>query len=239
MPTSTRNNGQGEHGFLVDLEGGVTLGPLTVPVMAIYSSGNKASDNIGNRAGTPDRLNYYQPLYIDVAYGAGRISEVLSLNSIDYLKSFALGSSLHEGAAIGYDRYGRFDLGVRPKYALTPAVTITGLAAAHWTAEEVDTNAGFSAVTGLVPSPDAQQRGRRYLGTDTAVMLTYALAPGLTFDMGAGIFWVGEALERCNVNESSTTFPIPALAVGTTGCTTGRKDPKDAYWGAARVRYQF
>ena len=211
------------------------MGPLTVPVVFVYTTGNKASTNIGNRAGKPKDVNYYQPLDVDGAYGSGRISEVIANNSIDYIKGYSLSTSISRSVAIGYDRYGAIDIGVRPKYALTPAVTLTGFAASHWAAEKVDTNAGFSVATGLVPAPDGAQRTKSHIGEEIAAFLTYAFAPGVTFDIGSGIFFPGEALERCNISETTAS----ALAVGTGGCTTGRKKPKDAYWGAARVRYQF
>jgi hypothetical protein len=226
---------QNDHGYYLDLEGGVTLGPLTVPVIAIYSPGNKASTNIGNRAGKPNDVNYYQTLYVDGSWGTGRISEVLSNNSIDYVKGFALSTALSKSVAVGWDRYGAVDVGVRPKYAMTPALTVGALVATHWTPEKVDTNAGFSVQTGLVPAPNGSQRGRIHLGEDFALYLTYVFAPAVTFDIGSGILFTGNALTRCNISETTAS----ALAVGTTGCTTGRKDAKDAYWGAARVRYQF
>jgi hypothetical protein len=225
---------QDTQGWYVDLEGGVTMGPLTVPVVLVYTPGNKAKTNIGNRAGKPQDVKYYQSLDVDGAYGSGRISEVIANNSIDYIKGYALSTSINKNV-MGYDRYGAIDVAVRPKYAVTPAVTLTGFVASHWAAEKVDTNAGFNANTGLVPAPDGQQRTKTYLGSEVAAFLTYAFAPGITFDVGSGIFFPGEGMERCDTSESTGA----ATAVGTGGCPQGSRDLKNAYWGAARVRYQF
>jgi hypothetical protein len=224
---------QKEHAFLVDLEGGLTLGPLTLPVIAIYSPGNKATDNIGNRAGSVEKVNYYQTLYQDTGYGSGRITEIFAPNSVDYIRRFASGTGIQQGATVGYDRYGRFDLGVRPKYALTPSVTIGGLFATHWTAEKVDTNGAFEATRGIIPSTNP--RGRRHLGEEIAVFVTYAFSPGITFDWTAGILFPGSALERCRNEETAAT----ATAVAAAGCPGGRSDPHEAYWTGARIRYQF
>ncbi len=226
---------QSESAWIADIRGGFRIGALNLEGAFVYSPGNDAEDNIGNAPGRLKTVKYYQPLNNDIAYGSGGgLSEFINLNSIDYFRGYAVGTSMFQGATIGYDRYGRMDFVFKPSYALTPALTVRGLVGFHFTAEDTDRNARFNAATGLFPAPrGSQDTDSNYLGTEVNLGLTWAFAPGLRLDAGAGWFKPGEAYERCRGGGDV------AVATGTV-CTTGHSNNlQDAYWSGARVRYTF
>jgi hypothetical protein len=220
--------------WILDLRGGFRIGSLQLDGLFVYSPGNDAEDNIGQVPGKVKNAKYFTVLGNDIAYGAGgAISNFFALNGIDYIKGYAVGTSLFQGGNTSYDRYGRFDLGFKPSYALTPALTIHSLLAAHWTAEDVDRNARFNAATGLYPAPrGSQDADSKYLGTELNLGVTWRFAPGLTLDAGTGVLFAGKALERCRAGgDTAATLATP--------CTDGHTGTNDAYYTAARVRYTF
>ena len=234
---------QDEYAWIVDVRGGYRVGPLNLEGFFVYSPGNSAEDNIGTAPGRLKAVKYYQPLNNDIAYGSGGgLSEFLNLNSIDYFRGFAVGTSMFEGGSIGFDRYGRWDIGFKPSYAVTPALTVRGLVAGHWTAESVDKNAHFNAATGLFPAPrGSQDRNSNYLGTEFNLGLTWAFAPGLRLDAGAGWLSPGGAVERCRGGNTATAPGLQDQIVTVeTPCTDGHSSNlQDAYWSGARVRFTF
>jgi hypothetical protein len=222
--------------WILDLRGGFRIGSLQLDGLFVYSPGNDAEDNIGQVPGKVKNAKYFTVLGNDIAYGAGgAISNFFALNGIDYIKGYAVGTSLFQGGNTSYDRYGRFDLGFKPSYALTPALTIHSLVAAHWTAEDVDRNARFNAATGLYPAPrGSQDADSKYLGTELNLGVTWRFAPGLTLDAGTGVLFAGKALERCRggvIGDTAASLATP--------CTDGHSGTNDAYYTAARVRYTF
>ena len=78
-----------------------------------------------------------QPLDTDTSYAADWGTQIFSLG-IDYFNILQFGGS-NPGVTIGYDRYGRIQLGAKVAYAVTPALTIGAAVTPNWTAEKVDT----------------------------------------------------------------------------------------------------
>jgi hypothetical protein len=124
--------------------------------------------------------------------------------------------------AIGYDRYGRIQAGVKAAYAVTPAWTVGLGVTSSWTAKEVDTDSTLSAAAGLTPSAGADG-DERYLGTEVNLATTYRFAPGLAFDIATGYLFAGDALGH----SSTGAFQ------------TGSKDPDNVFIATSRVRFSF
>jgi hypothetical protein len=199
--------------WFADIRAGFQVGPLTLSAMAMYTSGNKASHDL------TDKVRFYQPLNTDTSYGADWGTQIFSLG-IDYFNIlYSPVGGLNPGVAIGYDRYGRMQLGLKAAYAFTPALTIGAAATANWTAQKVDTDSTLTAAGGLAPSAGASG-DERYLGTEANVSVTYRFAPGVTFDLAGGYLFAGDAL-------------------GYTSARSSTKDPEDVAIATARVRFAF
>src|SRR6185503_10241662 len=121
--------------WLVDVQGGFQLGPLLIEARAMYTTGNKAGDNIAKG------INYFEPLDLDTNYW------------ITWSNIFALGVDYFNGNPhsmannIGYDRYGRGGFGVRVTYSLTPELAIYTSVSPTWTAQKVDTDTTVAGIT--------------------------------------------------------------------------------------------
>jgi hypothetical protein len=214
--------------WLVDLEGGFQLGPLLLESRAIYSTGNKARDNIGRSQ------RYFEPLNNDFGYYSGW-SSILSLSPADYLTGGSLGFMADK---IGYDRYGRASIGFRATYSLTPTLAVYGIITPAWTAEKVDTDTTLSTpgVDGLarvrVCSRAADIGGTcfvkgdsRYIGTDLNLGTTWRFAPNTVFDLTGGYLVAGHALDDRECDATGTT------------CTKERAH--NGYTVSARLRMAF
>jgi len=195
--------------WFFDVRGGFQVGPLTISAMGLYTTGNKAGDNLRSD------VDFYQPLNTDTSYAADWGTQIYSLG-IDYFNILQFGGT-NPGLAIGYDRYGRIQVGGKVAYAFTPALTIGGAATANWTAEKVDTDS--TLVNGLTPSAGASG-DERYLGTEVNLSATYRFAPGLAFDLAGGYLFAGDAL-------------------GYTSARSSSKDPSDVFIATSRVRFSF
>ena len=199
--------------WFADVRAAFQVGPLTLSGMAMYTSGNKASDNLARD------VNFYQPLNTDTGYAADWGTQIYSLG-IDYFNIlYSPVAGLNPGVAIGYDRYGRIQLGAKVAYAVTPALTIGGAVTANWTAEKVDTDSTIAQFTGLTPSA-AAKGDERYLGTEANLSATYRFAPGVAFDLAGGYLFAGDAL-------------------GFTSARASTKDPSDVVIATSRVRFSF
>jgi hypothetical protein len=198
--------------WFFDVRAGFQVGPLTISGMGLYTTGNEANDNLGRD------VNFYQPLSTDTSYAADWGTQIFSLG-IDYFNIlYSPVTGNNPGVAIGYDRYGRMQVGGKVAYAVTPALTVGGAVTAAWTAEKVDTDGTLSAA-GLTPS--AAARGdERYLGTEVNLSTTYRFAPGVTFDVATGYLFAGDAL-------------------GFTSARASTKDPSDVFTATSRVRFSF
>jgi len=83
--------------WFVDVRAGFQVGPLTLSAMGMYTTGNKAGDDLTGK------IRYYQPLNTDTSYAADWGTQIYSLG-IDYFNILQFGGT-SPGVAIGYDRY--------------------------------------------------------------------------------------------------------------------------------------
>ncbi|MEX2146563.1 MAG: hypothetical protein WED01_06070 [Candidatus Rokuibacteriota bacterium] len=211
-PTTLRE--QDLSAWIVDVEAGWRLGPLNLEVRGMATSGNKASDNLG------DDFQVYQPFQSGNAYWIGW-GEAVGIGSVDYLSSlFGFSNALSLPAQPSYDRYGRIMFAARATYSVTPALNVYGIVTPMWTLEKVDTDGTASPATGITPSAGASGDSR-YLGTGLTAGFTYRFAPGVTFDAVYGYLVAGSALDIA-----------PAAGAGS-------RDAKDVQTATARVRFTF
>ena len=177
--------------WLVDLRAGFQLGPLLLEGLLAYSTGNKARNT------TLGSVNYYQPLTTDTSYQADWGSQLTALG-IDYLNAYneAAGRIAYSGNQIGWDKYGRGQIGFKATYAFTPALSVMGGVNGHWTAEEVDRNSTAVAGAGLLPSFTGGARDpSRFVGTEFFALVSWRFADGLVWDNAAGYMLNGPALD--------------------------------------------
>ncbi len=221
--------------WLVDVRAGMQVGPLSLGFMGMYTTGNDAKDS------PYGKVHYFQPLDTDTGYAADWGTQILSLG-IDYyqiLYGGAAAAGVNPGVAIGYDKYGRMQGGVKVAYAVTPAFTVGAGVTAAWTAEKVDTDSILVANAGLLPSQTCRTTGNtcrpegdhRYLGTELNASMTYRFAPGLALDLAAGYLFAGPALGHRYNNTADYSAANPPV-----GRDLG---VHDVILTTARVRYQF
>src|SRR6059036_1820642 len=125
--------------FLVDIIGSYQLGPLLLELRADYSTGNKARDNLAKG------IRYFQPLTTDGIYYAGW-AQIMALG-VDYFNGVSMAGM---GSNIGYDRYGRAQLGFRATYTVVPPLSFYAVVSPTWTAEKVDTDTNSGLLPGAV-----------------------------------------------------------------------------------------
>ncbi|HEX7788352.1 MAG TPA: hypothetical protein VF653_19185 [Methylomirabilota bacterium] len=177
--------------WLVDLRGGFQLGPLLLEGLVVYSTGNNA------RSTTLNNVNYYQPLTTDTSYLADWGTQLTSLG-IDYLNAYneAGGRMAYPGAQIGWDKYGRGQVGFKATYAFTPALRAMAGVNGHWTAEAVDRNSTVVPGGGLLPSFTGGPRDTsHFVGTEFMALVSWRFADGLVWDNAAGYMLNGPALD--------------------------------------------
>lgn len=179
--------------WLVDIRGGFQLGPLLLEALVAYSSGNSARNN------TLGTVRYYQPLNTDTGYQADWGSSITGLG-IDYLNAFneAAGRIAYSGNQIGWDKYGRMQLGVKATYAITPELSVMAGANGHWSAEKMDRNGSVvTAGQGITPvfTGPTPRDNERFVGTELMALITWRFAPGLTWDNQFGYMFMGPALD--------------------------------------------
>ena len=208
--------------WLLDVIASYQLGPLLLEARGIYSTGNKARDNLSLSK------RYYEPLDQDGSYNNGW-GMILVGTGVDYFNGGG-GPSQSMATNVGYDRSGRASLGFRATYSLTPALAFYGIASPTWTAEKVDTD------TTVVLAPQQTYTNRatvddqswvkgdsRYLGTELDLGLTWRFAPNTAFDLQGGYLFAGSALNTAELLNGVHT----------------RRDANDAYLVSARVRLAF
>jgi len=225
---ATRTNGTvgkmrgDKSAWLLDVIASYQFGPLLLEARGIYSTGNKARDNLSLSK------RYYEPLDLDGGYNTGW-GAILVGTGVDYFNG---GGGPSQGMAnlVGYDRFGRASLGFRATYSLTPALAFYGIVSPTWTAEKVDTD------TTVVLAPQQTFTNRatvddqswvkgdsRYLGTELELGLTWRFAPNTAFDLQGGYLFAGSGLNTAEVLNGVHT----------------RREANDAYTLAARVRLAF
>ena len=216
--------------WLFDTVGSFQSGPLLIEVRGIYSTGNKAGDNLAKR------ISYYEPLDEDTSYYAGW-AQILALG-VDYFNG-APSSNGGMATNVGYDRYGRAQLGIRGTYSLTPALNLYTVISPTWTAQKVDTDTGVAAAFGnsgvgnrTIVSNQSQVKGdSRYIGTEWDLGTTWKFAPNTAFDLAGGWLFAGGALDN--------TECVGGAAGTCAGGTLVKKTANDAWTIASRVRLSF
>ena len=212
--------------WLFDIIASYQLGPLLLEFRGAYSSGNKARDNLSLSK------RYYEPLDLDTGYWSGGWLGILGLG-VDYFNGGG-GSNQGMDSNIGYDRYGRGQFAFRATYSITPAWSIYGVVAPTWSAEKVDTDTACPAITVgnsqsgctsrvAVNSQSFAQGDSSYIGTELNGGMTWRFAPNAAFDLAAYYLFAGSALDQ--------TEQLNGVAV--------KRDARDAYYAAARVRLSF
>jgi hypothetical protein len=218
--------------WLVDIQGGFQLGPLLLEARGIYSTGNKAHDNLSRR------VNYFQPLDLDTGFYAGW-ANIIALG-IDYFNGGNLANMANN---VGYDRYGRAQLGFRATYSLTPELAVYGIISPTWAAEKVDTDTGIALnassstnnIRVCANVKDAKDRcfvkgDDRYIGTEVDLGTTWRFAPNTAFDLVGAYLFAGHALD-------SRFCPNGAAAAAQGACY--KEKAHDGWTVAARVRMSF
>jgi hypothetical protein len=204
--------------WLVDVRGGFQLGPLLLEALAAYSTGNTARNN------TLGTVRYFQPLTTDTGYQADWGSSLTALG-IDYLNAWneAAGRIAYPGNQIGWDKYGRMQLGAKATYAITPDLSIMGGANVHWSAEKIDRNGTPTAGAGITPqfTDPTPRDNKRYVGTELMALITWRFAPGLVWDNQFGYMFMGSALD------------------GVTDPTVGPRNTNNPFMLTSRVRFTF
>lgn len=206
--------------WLVDVRGGFQLGPLLLEGLVAYTTGNTVRNN------TLEDVHYFQVLNTDTGYQADWGSQLTALG-IDYLNAFneAAGRIPYSGNQIGWDKYGRIQIGAKATYAITPSFSVMGGVNVHWTAQEVDRNALAGAGSGLATAwtgPTRVDRDRsRYVGTELFSVVSYTIMPGVRWDNAFGYMFMGDALD------------------GVTDATAGGQNTNAPWMITSRVRFTF
>ncbi len=212
--------------WLFDVIASYQLGPLLLEARGMYSTGNKARDNLALSK------RYYEPLNLDTGYFSGGWLGILGLG-VDYFNGGG-GANQQMDTNIGYDRYGRAQFAIRATYSITPALSVYGVVAPTWAAEKVDTDTGCPALTvatsntgcvtrTAVNSNSFAEGDSRYIGTEVNGGFTWRFAPNTAFDLAAYYLAAGSALKM--------TEQLNGVAV--------KRDQNDAYYASARVRLSF
>jgi hypothetical protein len=203
--------------FLFDLRAGYQLGPLLLEGVGVYTTGNKA------RSTTLTSVGYYQPLTTDTSYLADWGTQLTSLG-IDYLNAYneAAGRIAYAGNQIGWDKYGRGQIGIKATYAFTPALSVMAGVNGHWTAEAVDRNSTAVPGAGLLPAFAGGPRDNsNFVGTEFMALVSWRFADGLVWDNAAGYMIPGRALD-------AVTDP-----------TVGGRNTNTPFIVTSRVRFTF
>src|SRR5262244_1237561 len=216
--------------WLFDVIGSYQLGPLLLEMRGTYSTGNKARDNLSQSK------RYYEPLDLDTGFWSGGWLGILGLG-VDYFNGGG-GANIGMDTNVGYDRSGRGSFALRATYSLTPSLSFYGVVSPNWTAEKVDTQGtGCPPLTvassalgcasrvaqtgsGRAPFTDGDSS---YLGTEVNGGFTWRFAPNAAFDLAGYYLFAGSAMDQAEVLNGVIT----------------KKDAKDGYYAAARVRLSF
>ena len=199
--------------WIFDTTAGFRAGPLNIEGRFMWTRGMKADESV---AGS-DKIKYYQAINPAFAYMGGWTE--IQTSGIEYnnaLLSAAPGVSLRQSPS--YDKYGRIFAAVAADYALTPALTLKGLANMSWTDKAVDTDAALTTLGLVGGDGDGDER---FLGLEFNAGLTYRFAPNVAFDLMAAYLITGDAMDHARVIGG----PV--------------KDADNVYKGVARVRFTF
>ena len=228
--------------WLVDVRGAFNVGPLTLAAMGMWTSGDSAKSNPFKTIG------FYQPLDTDTSYAADWGTQIFSLG-IDYFHIlYNNAPGLNPGVAIGYDKYGRIQVGAKVAYAVTPSFTVGAGVTTDWTDKKVDTDSTLGA-GGLAPLAITTSTGRpqgdsRYLGTEVNLSTTYRFAPGIAWDIAGGYLFSGEAMTHaittgcCGSTSGTGAVGGPVTNNGVFG-RGGKDGVNDVIIATTRIRFSF
>jgi hypothetical protein len=195
--------------WLGDVQAGFQLGPLLLEARAIWSRGNKAGDDLRRK------VKYYEPLDMDTNYYINW-ANIIALG-VDYFNGGG-GTLQSFSTNVGYDRYGRRQLGFRATYSLTPELAVYGIVSPTWSDQKVDTDTGIAA-GGTARTAPTSGGDSRYIGTEIDLGTTWRFAPNVAFDLAGAYLFAGGALDTVDAS--------------------GKRDSKDGWTVAARVRLAF
>jgi hypothetical protein len=212
--------------WLFDTIASYQLGPLLLEARGMYSTGNKARDNLS------EAKRYFEPLDLDTGYWSGGWLGIMGLG-VDYFNG---GSGAMQGldTNVGYDRYGRGQFALRATYSITPAWAVYGVVSPGWAAEAVSTHTSCPALSVstsalgctsrvAIDSQSFAKGDHNYLGTEINGGITWRFAPNVAFDLAAYYLFAGSALNQTEL--------LNGQAVA--------RDSRDGYYAAARVRLSF
>jgi hypothetical protein len=210
--------------WLFDVRAGFQIGPLLIEGLYMFTSGNKARDT------TLNNVYYFQPLVTDTGYLADWGTQLSSLG-LDYFSALNEGAvaGAYPGVSIGWDKYGRHQIGAKASYFLTPNLSASAGVSVHLTHRAIDTDAltqntaGAVAGGGLLPAfaTGKQDGDTNYMGTEVHGVISWRFAPGLSWDNGMGYMIAGDGMNAY------------------TGSSGLGKNAKDAFIGTSRVRFTF
>jgi len=213
--------------WLIDVIASYQLGPLLLELRPMYTTGNKARDNLSLAK------RYYEPIDLDTGYFSGGWNGIFALG-VDYFNGGG-GQNQSMSTMIGYDRYGRAELALRATYSITPAWSVFGVVAPTWTAEAVDTHSGCPQPLNVANTaggcPNRVAVGDKgfvkgesnYLGTELDAGITWRFAPNTAFDLAGYYLVAGSALNTGELLNGSVVT----------------RDARDGYYAGARVRLAF
>jgi hypothetical protein len=224
--------------FLFDTIVGYRIGPLNLQARLVYASGQPAHSKVGNGAD----ISYYRPVQHAFGYFAGWTD--IWTGGIDYAGAAMVGVSgmvLRESPS--YDKYGRIIIGFAADYALTPALTFTGLLNGSWTPYKVDTDSVLTSF-GLAGCPQVVSAAsiaagfgnctsngvgkQQFLGVESALGMTYRFAPNVALDLIGSYLYAGEALNQAGPAGTGANAPA----------AKGR-DAQDIWKFSTRLRFTF
>jgi hypothetical protein len=202
--------------WFVDIRTGYELGPVLLEAMGMFTTGNAARDT------TLRTVKYYQPLDTDTSYLADWGGQLTALG-VDYLDAMLEGAGIPPGTTIGWDKYGRIQLGARATYAVTPTLSLYGGWNGHWTPHAIQKNALFPGGGTIVPLFTGQEAksASNYIGNEIFAGLTWRFAPGIALDSAGGYMWTGPALDAF------------------TNAVQGAREARNVYLLSSRIRFSF
>ena len=202
--------------WFADIRAGYELGPVLLEAMGMFTTGNAARDT------TLRTVKYYQPLDTDTSYLADWGGQLTALG-VDYLDAM-LEQWHFPGSRIGWDKYGRIQLGARATYAWTSALSIYGGWNGHWTPQAIQKNA-----VSADPSPASSRSSparRRTASRTTSATRSSPVSPG---GSRPGSPWTARAA-TCGLARRSMPTRIRRKA---------RATARNAYILTSRIRFSF
>ncbi|MFQ5891114.1 MAG: alginate export family protein [Gemmatimonadota bacterium] len=164
--------------WIFDVIAGWRQGPLKLGGRFVFTPGDKPNDPVG------DDIDFWSDIWNSSTYWAGW-SQIFTTGIDFYRQLNGTGSSF--GWNAGGVNHGRIGAAAKADYAVTPALSLTGVLHGFWTAEDVDTTGNGIGDENLV-------------GTEVAAWLTWKFAPRLTLYTGYAHLFPGDALDSATAS---------------------------------------